>query len=101
MIALALDIPAATLDALNELADITDVGGPERLATLLTDALRTYEWVIHQQARGRIVVALEPPDIELLERSQGLNGSRESLAPFVSAGKLERAVEYFAERTGD
>jgi hypothetical protein len=93
----AFDIPEATLEALRELADITDAGGQDRLTTLLVDALRTYEWIVAQQAHGKTVVALERTEVELLERSPEVSGARESLTTFVPPDKQAHALEYFAK----
>ena len=93
----AFDFPERTLEALEKLADITNVEADGRLARLDQDALRTYEWVLFQQAEGRSVVALEQPEVELLTQSRAVHGERESLAPFLAPDKLQQARQFFLE----
>lgn len=90
-----LDFPESTLEALEKLAEVTNLKGKNRMAKLIQDAIRTYEWVLFQQAQGRTVTAIERPDIELLTKSADVSGEREFLDPFLAPDKIREAQEYF------
>lgn len=96
MSVLALEIPDRTRQALERLAELTGIDDPHRLTTLIQDALRTYEWVIYQQAQGRIVVALEPHDLEYLTQTRDLDGEREYLSHYLLPQKNEQAQALFS-----
>ncbi len=100
MSVLALEIPDRTRQALERLAEFTGIDDPHRLTTLIQDALRTYEWVIFQQAQGRTVVALEPADLEYLARPDAPNGEREYLSAYLLPQKVEQARMLFGDTGG-
>lgn len=80
----AFDIPDGTLKALEELAGITDVHSKDPVSEVIVDALRTYEWIIAQQANGMVVTALAPQEMDFLSRNEGVpDADRETLVPFV------------------
>lgn len=95
MAAWTFEVPEGTLEALRELASITDANERDGLAKLVQDALRTYEWIIAQQVRGRTVTALEDADMAVLGQSERTSGERDALGAFVAPGKLQEAQAYF------
>ncbi len=52
-----IEISETTLTAMEKLAKITGVS-PDNLGQLFQDALRTYEWIIHEQCMDRAVLSL-------------------------------------------
>jgi hypothetical protein len=84
-----------TWAALKELADITNVKAEDRFTGLIQDALRVYEWVIYQQANGHKIASLESADIQALEQSPLVHGTREILEPVFPSEKTAKALEYF------
>lgn len=91
---LRLQVDGATREALEELARLTGREGRTRFARLVQDALRIYEWVVTQQARGRTIIALEPAEVELLRETRAVAGTREALAPVIVPGAQEEAARY-------
>jgi hypothetical protein len=67
-----IEISEATLAAMEKLAKLTGVS-PDNLGQLFQDALRTYEWIIHEQSVDRAVVSLPEPLLrELDKRSEDI-----------------------------
>jgi hypothetical protein len=95
MAAWTFEVPEVTLEALKELASITDANERDGLAKLVQDALRTYEWIIAQQINGRTVTALEDADLAVLRGTERASGEREALGALVAPGKLPEARAYF------
>jgi hypothetical protein len=91
----AFEFSDRTLAAIGKLADITAIGGKDRVAKLIQDALRTYEWVIFHQAHGRTIIALEQSEVDLLRQSKEFTAEREALGSFVSPEAAGEAREYF------
>jgi hypothetical protein len=93
---LSFDFPEDTLAAMEELAEITGVKeGKDRLAKLIQDAVRLYEWVLFQQLEGKIVTVLEKQDWEILRTNKEVHGEREYLEPLFSPGEVKKALDYF------
>ena len=90
-----LNISEDTAAALEELANITDADGRADFAKLLQDALRTYEWIIAQQAQGRVIAALEEADMKALMVSERASGEREALDSLIAPDKFSEAQAYF------
>ena len=92
----AFDFPENTLKALDELAEITGVEeGKDRLAKLIQDAIRTYEWIIAQQSEGKIIVALDQKDVEVLKGSGAVHGEGECVDHLFLPDKLPKVKAYF------
>jgi hypothetical protein len=53
-----LEMPAPSADALKQLAAILRGDQDDPLAWLVEDALRTFVWIVRQQAAGRQVIAV-------------------------------------------
>ncbi|MDE3074414.1 MAG: hypothetical protein KGJ86_03210 [Chloroflexota bacterium] len=92
----SITFPEGTWRALDKLAQLTNVRERAHRAKLVQDALRAYEWILYEQANGRTIVALEDPDMQLLEQSHQVDGDRDSLISFVDQEKLPEARSYFS-----
>jgi hypothetical protein len=77
-------------EALHALAEIIRPDHPDPLAGILQDALRTYVWVLRQQAADRAVVSLSQTSIRWLE---GRDDAPEDDAPGL--------VQYFAPEAAE
>jgi hypothetical protein len=90
------EFPEDTWKAMQELADIRGIKSPERFPQLLQDALRVLEWVLFQQGeKNRVIVALEPKDLEALQKDASLE--KEQLAALVEADRRVAVRQYFAK----
>lgn len=96
MALLTLNVPDETLQAMGELAEITGIQeGKDRLAQLVQDAVRTYEWIIYQQINGKYVAVLEQTDVNLLTKSSEVHGEREIINPVFLGTMVPKVKEYF------
>ena len=78
------------------LAEFTGIEGENLVGRLIQDAVRTYEWVLSQQAYRKVIAALEPQDVVVLEESAQIQGERETLAPLVDERRIPEMQGYFA-----
>jgi hypothetical protein len=85
-----LVVPRLTTEALRALAEIIQPDHPDPLAGLLQDALRTYVWVLRQQAADRAVVSLSLTSVRWLE---GRDDAPEDDAPAL--------VQYFTPEAAE
>ena len=80
-----------TLAALRELAEITEQEEErDRVAALLEEAVRTYEWMIYQQWQGNRLVVLKPGQAE---------EEQESVEPLFPEEKKGQVEAYFRKAT--
>ena len=89
-----LEIPSATLEALERLAKIT--GAQAGVAELIQDALRVYEWAVYQQANGNVIAATPPLPPEQLKAFQAVPGPAiQVLGPLFDKEVTEEAKRFF------
>src|SRR5271167_5048963 len=93
---LRLELSSETLDAMNKLCEIT--GATKGVGELIQDAVRTYEWIIHEQIGEKVVAAI-PKSV-----SQGSLWTElvskeviDVLPPIFDLKKMEEAKKYFAK----
>ena len=89
------EFTSSTIKDMGEIAEITGIPMENHLGQLVEDRLRTFEWLVHHQSLGRTIVALEAPDLRLLEESSDVSGEREVLTTLIAPGKLDQARRYF------
>ena len=88
-----LQVPAATLNAMEELAQITGRG--KQVDALLQDALQVYEWLIEQESQNKRTVAVPDDQLDAVkEVAKGSNAHARLIAP----NGLDRARAYFEKR---
>lgn len=102
---LDLTMPPQTFDYLGKLTDVTSATKPswqERLsekllgtfpkvARIIQDSLRTLEWVMLQQLKGRTIVALAPEERDYIFNHPEYSGRSETLASYIPPDKMEEA----------
>lgn len=101
VVEVTLQMSSATKDALLELASITNRRGKSRLGRVTQDALRVYEWIIRQQSLGKMIAALEQPEVDLLTTTKDpkISGERDALAPMFSPRRKSTVRSYFESRS--
>jgi hypothetical protein len=92
---LRLELSSETLDAMKKLADITSA--TKGLGELIQDAVRTYEWIIHEQINGKFVAAIPMPVWRESKAWTELTTKEniDVLPPIFDIGKVDKAREYF------
>lgn len=101
MVSVRLNIPDRTYKAIQKFAELTGISNEDCVPHVIQDALRTYEWVLAQQAMGQVVAALEKPDLAVLKESTDVEGERKFLQTFLSEKKTPAARDYLWEETSD
>lgn len=82
-----------TLRSIRTLGEITGVALSESLSRVLTDALRTYRWILRQQAQKRTILSIDSDLLDSIITEKSLWGRAEALVDFIQPDKLPRAVE--------
>src|SRR5690349_21749846 len=92
-----LEMPSDTLQALERLAQIT--GAKDGVAELIQDALRIYEWVVYQQAKGNVITATPMPSSDRMKNylANPATPDVEVLAPQFDEKHAEEAKRFFAQ----
>lgn len=97
-VTLELTMPQETMHALDKIADLTCRREREfPRATVVQDALRTYEWILAQQVQGYTLAAIGQEEMKVLQEHPTLTGTAEALENFVLPYKVEEAKEYLLE----
>jgi hypothetical protein len=85
-----IEVSEETLSSMEALAEIT--GAKSGIGELIQDALRTYEWILHEQASDRSVVSVPLPMLKELSQRPELTDVLPKLFD-----NLEEAKRYFAK----
>ena len=91
MAQLTVTLPQTTLSALKTFAEMT--GRSSDLGMVIQDSLRTYEWIMRQQAKGHFLVALKSDDLQKLSENLG-DSPRQYLSSLIE-GREDDARRYF------
>lgn len=92
----AFEIPEESMTALRDLAEATGLGEQE-IAQLIQDALRTYEWIVGEQERGKVILSVERGISDRLEREGLINPQSDVLAPLINARYTTRSGHVYGQ----
>ena len=96
---ITLDVSDETFEAIQELSAITMPDTEQdRIAKLLAEGLRTYEWVIYHQLNGGKLVVLKPSDSDHLP-GQRFEEAGNYINPLFPEEKKPMLENYFRKAT--
>lgn len=82
---------------LEEMAGFTGITGKHWFRQIVTDALRTYEWVLVNQSQNKAIVVINEEKVPRFEQEAGEEVVR--LTNYICPNKLAEARKYFSFRS--
>lgn len=93
-----IEMASSSEEAIRRLADVLRGDSDDPLALMLQDALRTYCWIVREQARGRDILTLSTADRKALTDGKNFHEISAKLIPsYIPDGFTSRVLTILGE----